>query len=57
MCHISYKKCNSKDRDDNHDTGRYRGPACALCNLSYKQQNIIAVVIHNGSGYDNSPIF
>ena len=30
----------------------YRGPACKICNLRYKQQIFIPVVFHNGSGYD-----
>ena len=31
---------------------KYRGPACKICNLRYKQQNFIPVIFHNGSGYD-----
>ena len=33
-------------------TGKYRGPACKICNLRYKQQNFIPVIFHYGSGYD-----
>ena len=49
-CHICSKTCINKVRD--HETGKYRGPACKMCNLRYKQQNFIPVIFHNGSGYD-----
>ena len=51
-CHICSKTCISKVRDHCHETGKYRGPACKICNLRYKQQNFIPVIFHNGSGYD-----
>ena len=46
------KTCITKVRDHCHETGKYRGPACNICNLRYKQQNSIPVIFHNGSGYD-----
>ena len=51
-CHICSKTCINKVRDHCHKTGKYRGPACKICNLRYKQQNFIPVIFHNGSGYD-----
>ena len=51
-CHIFNKPCIRKVRDHCHQTGRYRGPACNICNLNYKQQNFIPVIFHNGKGYD-----
>ena len=58
-CHICSKTCinprsgyTDKVRDHCHETGKYRGPACKICNLRYKQQNFIPVIFHNGSGYD-----
>ena len=39
-------------RDHCHETGKYRGPSCKICNLRYKQQNFIPLILHNGSGYD-----
>ena len=48
---ISAVKLN-KVRDHCHETGEYRGPACKICNLRYKQQNFIPVKFHNCSGYD-----
>ena len=51
-CHICSKICINKVRDHCHETGKYRGPACKICNLRYKQQNFIPVIFHNGSGYD-----
>ena len=51
-CHICSKTCFNKVRDHCHETGKYRGPACKICNLRYKRQNFIPVMFHNGSGYD-----
>ena len=51
-CHICSKTCINKVRDHCHQTGKYRGPACKICNLRYKEQNFNLVILHNGSGYD-----
>ena len=51
-CHICSKTCINKVRDHCHQTGEYRGPACKICNLRYKEQNFIPVIFHNGSGHD-----
>ena len=51
-CHICSKTCINKVKDHCHETGKNRGPACRICNLRYKQQNFIPVIVHNGSGYD-----
>ena len=51
-CHVCSKTCINKVRDHCHETGKYRGPACKICNLRYKKQNFIPVIFHNGSGYD-----
>ena len=51
-CHICSKTCINKVRVHCHETGKYRGPASKKCNLRYKQQNFIPVIIHNGSSYD-----
>ena len=51
-CHICSKTCINKVRDRCHETDKYRGPACRICNLRHKQQNFIPVIFHNGSGYD-----
>ena len=51
-CHFCNKPCINKVRDHCHETGRYRGPVCGMCNLRYKQQNFIPVIVHYGSGYD-----
>ena len=51
-CHICSKTCINKVRDHCHETGKYRGPACKICNLRYEQQNFIPVIFLNGSGYD-----
>ena len=51
-CNICSKTCINKVRDHCHETGKYRGPACKICNLRNKQQNFIPVIFHNGSGYD-----
>ena len=41
-----------KVEDHDHYTGKYRGAAHSICNLRYKMQEDIPVVIHNGSNYD-----
>ena len=57
ICHICNKNCVNKVRDHCHQTGRYRGPACNICNLKYKHQNFIPVIFHNGKGYDFNLLF
>ena len=37
-CHICSKTCINKVRDHCQETGKYRGTACKICNLRYKQQ-------------------
>ena len=56
-CHICSKTCIYKVRDHCHEKGKYRGPACNICNVNYRQQNFIPVIFHNGKGYDFSLIF
>ena len=63
-CHICKKKfCYDKDdkskyevyhkvRDHCHYTGTLGGAAHNICNLRYKVQREIPVVLHNGSNYD-----
>ena len=41
-----------KVRDHCHYTGKFRGSAHSICNLRYKIQKEIPVIIHNGSRYD-----
>ena len=47
--HICGKTCINKVRDHSHETGKYRGPACKIFNLRYKQQNFIPVIFQNYS--------
>ena len=56
-CHICGKTFNNKVKDHCLETGKYRGPACKICNLRYKQQNFIPVIFHKGSGYDFSLLY
>ena len=56
-CHICSKTCINKVKDHCHEICKYRGPACKICNLGYKQQNFIPVIFHNGSGYDFNLIY
>ena len=56
-CHICSKTCINKVRDHCRETVKYRGPACKICNLRYKQQNFIPVIFHNGSGYDFNLVY
>ena len=57
ICHICNKNCVNKVRDHCHQTGRYRRPACNICNLNYKHQNFVPVIFHNGKGYDFNLLF
>ena len=41
-----------KVRDHWHYTGKFRGAAHSICNLRYKAQREIPIVIHNRSIYD-----
>ena len=45
-------KLYQKVRDHCHYTGKFRGAAHSICNLRYKVQREIPVIIHNGSKYD-----
>ena len=59
-CHIWNKKFKADEEDKNyakvkgldHYTGKFRGAAHSICNLRYKEQREIPVVLHNGSNYD-----
>ena len=62
ICYIGKGKfCIDKDDKDNinrkkvkdhcHITGKFRGPSHSICNLNYKVQKEIPVIIHNAS-YD-----
>ena len=58
ICYICKKefdtndKKNYKVRDHCRFTGKYRGAAHNICNLTYKIPKEIPVVFHNGSTYD-----
>ena len=45
-------KLYQKVRDHCHHTGKFREPAHSICNLRYKVQPEVPVIIHNGSKYD-----
>ena len=57
ICRICKRNCVNKVRDHFQQTGRYRGPACSICNLNYKHPNFIPVIFHNGKGYDFNLFF
>ena len=64
LCHICKKefcydkneknkfKLYQKVRDHCHYTRKFKGPAHSICNLRYKAQREIPVIIHNDSKYD-----
>lgn len=56
-CHVCLKhidiSLDKKVKDHCHLTGQYRGPAHNSCNLNYKDNRVIPVVLHNFSGYDS----
>ena len=45
-------KLYHKVRDHCHYTGKFRGAAHSICNLTYKVPEEIPIVFHNGSTYD-----
>ena len=49
---IKYYKKLMKVKDHDHYTGKYRGATHSICNLRYKTQKDIPVVIYDGSNYD-----
>ena len=49
---IKKYKLYHKVRDHCHYTGKFRGAEHNICNLRYKKQNEIPVVLHNGSTSD-----
>ena len=59
VCYICKKGFSTDDnkkyhkvKDHCHYTGKYRGVAHDICNLSYKTPKEIPVVFRNGSTYD-----
>ena len=64
VCHICKKgfcydkneknkfKLYQKVRDHCHYTEKFRGTAHSICNLTYKVQREIPIIIHDGSKYD-----
>ena len=64
VCYIGKKEFNTdknnknafklyhKVRDHCHYTGKFRGAAHSICNLTYKVPKEIPIVFHNGSTYD-----
>ena len=58
VCYICKKEFNTDDKkhykgkDHCHCTGKYRGAAHNICNLTHKIPKEIPIVFHNGSTYD-----
>ena len=60
VCYICKKEFSTDDdnkkyhkvRDHCHYTGKFRGIAHGICNLTYKTSKEIPVVFHNGFTYD-----
>ena len=50
--HICNKQCINIFRGHCHKKGKYRSPACKICNLNYTDEIFITDVFHNGKGYD-----
>lgn len=52
ICEKSFHPLEYRVRDHCHLTGNFRGVAHSNCNLNFKLNNVVPVVIHNLSRYD-----
>ena len=57
ICHVCSKQCINKVRDHCHKTGTYRGPACKMCKINYKDHIFKPVVFNNGKDYEFNLLF
>ena len=55
LCNNKYaKNCLDKVKDHCHFTGKYRGAACASCNMNkLRKPRLLPVIFHNFSDYDS----
>ena len=53
ICKGKFSQTNSKVRDHDHMSGKYRGAAHNSCNMQLRRQYKIPVFFHNWRGYDS----
>ena len=55
LCHICNEELGEDTvRDHCHLSGKFRGAAHEICNLTYKVPTFFQVAFHNLSGYDSN---
>ena len=50
-CYLCHGVSSKLNRDHDHFTGQYLGPACCKCNLSRLVRPLLQIVFHNLKGY------
>ena len=53
ICNECFKDGDTKCRDHDHRTGRFRGATHQKCNINYFNNRYLPVVFHNLRGYDS----
>lgn len=52
ICDEDFNDTRCKCRDHDHNTGRFIGAACTVCNLQRQRPVPLKIFVHNGSRYD-----
>ena len=53
ICNSAFKEKETRCRDHDHRTGKFRGATHQKCNINYFNNRFVPVVFHNLRGYDS----